>query len=54
LAQSKEFAATANSGVLPKLTKGKQYEVQVRSYRTVGGVKHYGPWSASRMGGKVK
>jgi hypothetical protein len=37
-----------------KLKKGKRYDVQVRAYKTVRGVKYYSAWSRAKSGGKVK
>ena len=40
-------AATV-SKVIGKLTKGKTYYVRLRSYKTVGNVKHWSAWSAMK------
>ncbi|MDR0874648.1 MAG: Ig-like domain-containing protein [Clostridiales Family XIII bacterium] len=50
--------ATASAGsaslTIKKLSKGKVYQVQLRSYKTVNGVKYQSPWSTTKTSGKVK
>lgn len=43
------FAASKSSGTIKKLTKGKAYEVQVRSLKKVKKATYYGAWSASKF-----
>ena len=52
--KTKTISATKTSLNITKLTKGKTYQVQVRSYTTVGGVKYYSPWSAVKTSKKIK
>jgi hypothetical protein len=52
--KTKSFAAKAGSATLKKLAKGKVYQFQVRSYRTVSKVKYYSTWSATKASKKVK
>jgi hypothetical protein len=47
-------SAAKTSLAVGKLKKGKKYEVQARAYKTVGGAKYYGAWSAVKTSGKVK
>jgi uncharacterized repeat protein (TIGR02543 family) len=39
------IAAKATSKAVGKLKKGKKYQVQIRAYKTVGGVKYLSAWS---------
>jgi len=50
----KTYSASTSSATVKSLTKGKQYQVQVRSYKTVSGVKYYSAWSAAKTGAKIK
>ncbi len=43
-----------SSVTIKKLKKGKVYQVQVRAYKTVSGVKYYAAWSGSKYSSKVK
>jgi hypothetical protein len=52
--KTKSFAATASSGAITGLTKGKVYEVQVRSYKTVSKVNYYSVWSPTKVSAKIK
>ena len=51
---TKTYAASKSSATIKKLTKGKQYEVQVRSYKKVSGANYYSPWSASKTTARIK
>jgi len=51
---TKSFAATKSSAKIKQLKKGKKYQVQVRSYRTVSKVKHYSPWCKTKLSGRIK
>jgi hypothetical protein len=51
---TKTYASTATSATVTKLKKGKQYEVQVRSYKTVSKVKYYSTWSKTFKTSKIK
>jgi hypothetical protein len=44
----------ASKKVIKKLKKGKKYKVRVRGYKTINGVKVYGPWSKTKTTKKVK
>lgn len=52
--KTKAYAASASSATIKSLTKGKVYQVQVRSYKTVSGKKYYSAWSATKVSGKIK
>lgn len=52
--KTKTFAPSKPSTVLKGLKKGKTYQVQVRSYKTVAGAKYYSAWSATKLSKKVK
>ncbi|MDR0876203.1 MAG: YDG domain-containing protein [Clostridiales Family XIII bacterium] len=52
--QTKTVSAKSASLTLTKLKKGKTYQVQVRSYKTVSNVKYYSEWSKILASGKVK
>jgi hypothetical protein len=52
--KTKSFAAKSASATLKKLKKGKVYQLQVRSYKTVSKVKYYSAWSATKASKKVK
>ncbi|WP_169923700.1 glycoside hydrolase family 3 N-terminal domain-containing protein [Propionicimonas paludicola] len=47
-------SASKSNVTIKKLKKGKVYEVQVRSYKTVAGVNYYSAWSATKASAKVK
>jgi hypothetical protein len=51
---TKSVSAKSANLTINKLKKGKVYRVQVRSYKTVGGVKYYSAWSAVKSSCKVK
>jgi hypothetical protein len=51
---TKTVAAKNASLTVKKLKKGKTCQFQVRSYKSVGGVKYYSPWSATKTSKKVK
>jgi beta-glucosidase len=48
------ISASKSSVTLKKLKKGKVYQVEVRSYKTVAGINYYSAWSASKYSAKVK
>jgi hypothetical protein len=50
----KTLVASKASLTVKKLTKGKKYQVQVRAYKTVSGVKYYGAWSSVKTSTKIK
>jgi hypothetical protein len=50
----KAVSAKKASLVIKKLKKGKQYQFQIRAYKTVGGTKYYSAWSATKTSKKVK
>jgi hypothetical protein len=51
---TKSFAAKTAKATMKKLKKGKVYQFQVRSFKTVSGVKYYSAWSATKASKKVK
>jgi hypothetical protein len=51
---TKTVSAGSSSYTIQKLKKGKAYQFQVRSYKTVGGVNYSSPWSAVKTSKKVK
>jgi hypothetical protein len=52
--QTKTVSAKSTNLTIKKLTKGKAYQVQVRSYKTVNKVNYYSAWSKIKTSGKVK
>ena len=52
--KSVSVSPSKSSVTLTKLKKGKVYQVQVRSYKTVSGVNYYSAWSASKYSKKIK
>jgi hypothetical protein len=52
--KTKNASGKVNTLKLTKLKKGKKYQVQVRSYKTVSKVKYYSEWSAVKTSQKVK
>lgn len=51
---TKSYKASASSATIKGLVKGKTYQVQVRSYKTVSGQKYYSDWSATKVSGTIK
>jgi hypothetical protein len=51
---TKEVSAKSGSITIKKLKKGKTYQVQVRSYKTVARVKYYSAWSKVKTSKKVR
>jgi len=51
---TRTYDASDSSAKIKKLKKGRQYEVKVRSYKTVSKVKYYSAWSAVKNTGKIK
>jgi hypothetical protein len=51
---SKTVSAKVKSLTVKKLTKGKTYQIQVRSYKTVKGARYYSAWSKTKTSGKIK
>ncbi len=52
--KTKTYGASKSSATIKKLKKGKRYEVQVRSYKTVSKVKYYSAWSVKKNSKKIK
>jgi hypothetical protein len=52
--KTKTVSAKKQSLTIKKLKKGKKYQIKVRSYRTVNKVRQYGPWSKTKISGKIK
>jgi hypothetical protein len=52
--KTKTVSGKRASLTIKKLKKGKVYQVQVRSYKTVLNVKYYSAWSNVRVSKKVK
>jgi hypothetical protein len=52
--QTKTASAKSTGLTIKKLQKGKTYQVQVRSYKTVNKAIYYSAWSAVKTSGKVK
>jgi hypothetical protein len=52
--KTKTFSASTSSASIKDLKKGKQYQVQTRSYKTISGVKYPSAWSATKTSGKIK
>ena len=52
--KTKSFSNKNASAILTKLKKGKRYEVQTRSYKTVSKVKYYSDWSKVVKSKKIK
>jgi hypothetical protein len=51
---TKSYSAKTVKATVKKLAKGKVYQFQVRSYKTVSKVKYYSSWSALKSSKKVK
>jgi uncharacterized repeat protein (TIGR02543 family) len=51
---TKTYSAKSVKATVKKLKKGKVYQFQVRSYKTVSKVKYYSAWSATKSSKKVK
>jgi hypothetical protein len=51
---TKTVSAKKTNLTVKKLVKGKTYQIQVRSYKTVKGVKYYSAWSKAKTSGKIK
>jgi hypothetical protein len=52
--QTKTASAKSANLTIKKLQKGKTYQIQIRSYKTVSKVKYYSAWSAVKTSAKVK
>jgi YD repeat-containing protein len=52
--KARAVAASKASFVAKKLKKGRVYQVQVRAYKKVAGVKYYGAWSNIKKSKKIK
>jgi hypothetical protein len=52
--KTKTFSAKTVKSTVKKLKKGKVYQFQVRSYKTVSKVKYYSTWSKTKASKKVK
>jgi hypothetical protein len=52
--KTKSASAKSSSLTIKQLKKGKAYQIQVRSYKTVSGVKYHSAWSSTKTSGKVK
>jgi len=52
--KTKTFTSKYSSATIKSLLKGKKYQVQVRSYKTVSGVKYYSAWSAVKTSAAIK
>ncbi|MCL2525917.1 MAG: carbohydrate-binding domain-containing protein [Coriobacteriia bacterium] len=46
--------ARANNTNITGLKRGKRYQVQTRSFKTVGGLRHYSAWSPIRLSARVR
>jgi hypothetical protein len=52
--KTKTFSAKTVKSTVKKLKKGKVYQFQARSYKTVSKVKYYSAWSKTKASKKVK
>jgi len=52
--KTKTFSAKYSSATIKSLLKGKKYQVQVRSYKTVSKVMYYSAWSAVKTSAAIK
>jgi len=52
--KTKTFTSKYSSATIKSLLKGKKYQVQVRSYKTVSGTKYYSAWSAVKTSAAIK
>jgi hypothetical protein len=50
----KAVASKLNSLTIQKLKKGREYQLQIRSYKKVAGAKYYSAWSGVKTSKKVK
>jgi hypothetical protein len=51
--QTKTASAKSTGLTITKLQKGKAYQIQIRSYKTVSKAKYYSAWSQVKTSGKV-
>jgi hypothetical protein len=51
---TKTVSAKSTKLTVRKLVKGKTYQIQVRSYKTVKGVKYCSAWSTAKTSSKIK
>ena len=52
--KTKSYIPGVSTAMITKLKKGKIYQVQVRSYKTVSKVKYYSSWSVIKTSAKIK
>jgi Fibronectin type III domain. len=52
--KTKKYAPKTSSTTIKSLKKGKKYQVQIRSYKTVKGAKYYSNWSSIKTSKKIK
>ncbi|MDR3225936.1 MAG: putative Ig domain-containing protein [Clostridiales Family XIII bacterium] len=52
--KTRTVPAASKSITIKKLTKGKKYQVQIRTYKTVSGKNYYSGWSKVKTSKKVK
>jgi hypothetical protein len=52
--KTRTIPAKNTSVTIKKLTKGKQYQFRVRSYKTVAGARYFASWSPVKTGKKIK
>jgi hypothetical protein len=52
--KTRTIPAKNASVTIKKLTKGKQYQFRVRSYKSVAGARYFASWSPVKTGSKIK
>jgi C1A family cysteine protease len=52
--KTKTYSAKTAKATIKSLKKGKKYEFQVRSYKTVSTLKYYSAWSPAKTTAKIK
>ncbi|MDR1014683.1 MAG: Ig-like domain-containing protein [Coriobacteriales bacterium] len=52
--KTKTYSASASSATIKGLAKGKAYQVQVRSVKTVSRVNYCSPWSTTKGSGRIR
>ena len=52
--KTKRYSPKTSGATIKSLKKGKKYQVQIRSYKTVSGTNYYSNWSSVKTSAKIK